>query len=369
MTDTKQSVEWDNSEEAKMKRLLDRGEHMAVSDMMEVSPTLESVVPSYKIPLVIYHGKCADGFSAAWCFYNAQEEMQQAFDFHAGVYGEELPDVDDRIVYMVDFSYKRDVVKEMCRRAKEVWLIDHHKSAIEDCAPLLDIGSVHHQYNFFAYTDMERSGAMLAWDFLHNLYWGEAEEALTKTISRKIVAEAVRGDPEYKLPPLLLDHVQDRDLWKFKLPGTREINAALFSHEYTFENWDKLMNISNTSGQVVDRLNLWKEGAAIERKHFKDIKELLELTKRIMRIGGYEVPCASLPYTMSSDAAHIMASEWCDGLMFAACYYDTPTHRVFSLRSTERGTDVSVVAQTYNGGGHEHAAGFRVPRDHVLAMM
>ena len=42
--------------------------------------------------------------------------------------------------------------------------------------------------------------------------------------------------------------------------------------------------------------------------------------------------------------------------------------RVFGLRATDEGVDVSEVAKLYGGGGHAKAAGFKVPRGHVLAV-
>jgi hypothetical protein len=98
------------------------------------------------------------------------------------------------------------------------------------------------------------------------------------------------------------------------------------------------------------------EGEAIERKHFKDMREMLAVTMREMLIGGYRVPVANLPYTMASDAGHEMAK----GKPFAACYWDTPKGRVFSLRSSDDGVDVSEVAKQYGGGGHCNASGFTV---------
>lgn len=81
-----------------------------------------------------------------------------------------------------------------------------------------------------------------------------------------------------------------------------------------------------------------------------------------MVIDGFDVPVANLPYTLSSDAGHLMAQ----GEPFAACYWDTPAGRVFSLRSSDAGEDVSAVAKTYGGGGHRNAAGFQVPHSHTL---
>lgn len=94
----------------------------------------------------------------------------------------------------------------------------------------------------------------------------------------------------------------------------------------------------------------------------KDIAELLRVVTREMEIGGHRVLVANLPYTLTSDAGHALAH----GKPFGACYWDTPNGRVFSLRSTEAGIDVAEVAQQYGGGGHKHAAGFRVPFDSPL---
>lgn len=280
-------------------------------------------------PLVIYHGNCADGFSAAWCFWKRYGDQA---DYHAGVYQQPPPDVAGRQVFLVDFSYKRAVVEQMLAVATSVTLIDHHKTAIEDLQPLFRQDSWTGEppvLNFFV--DLERSGATLAWDYL---FPGEAR-------------------------PLLLGHIEDRDLWRFKLPGTREIQANVFSHEYTFETWDRLMS----AGQL-ELLQMTAAGAAIERKHHKDIAELVKVCKRRMTIGAHHVWVASLPYTLTSDAGHLMAQ----GEPFAACYWDTQDARVFSLRSTDDGMDVGDIAKAYGGGGHAHAAGFSVPRTHVLAV-
>ena len=105
------------------------------------------------------------------------------------------------------------------------------------------------------------------------------------------------------------------------------------------------------------------EGEAIERKHHKDVSELVKVCCRRMTIAGHDVPVASLPYTLVSDAGHLMAQNE----PFAACYWDTADGRIFGLRSADDGMDVSAIAKQYGGGGHAQAAGFRVPRDHELA--
>lgn len=260
--------------------------------------------------LCIYHGNCADGFGAATVVRMALGSDN--VEFHSGVYQTPPPDVTGRDVIMVDFSYKRPVLLEMAEKAKSILILDHHKSAAED---LVDLpGTV------TAYFDMDHSGAMLAW-----LHFFPKEN-----------------------PPMLLRHIEDRDLWRFHLEGTREIQANLFSYPYEFEVWERLL--------ASDPCALRSGGEAIERKHFKDINEFIKAAAYRMDIAGYNVPVLNAPYFWSSDAGHIMAK----GEPFAACYWDTPEGRVFSLRSTDEGIDVAEVAKRYGGGGHKHASGFKV---------
>lgn len=280
-------------------------------------------------PLVIYHGKCIDGFSGAWCFNRV---FGDSMEYHPGVYQHTPPDVYDRDVYLVDFSYKREVVLEMLGLARTVTLIDHHKSALDDLWDLGASGLV------TKHSSLEKSGAVLAWEYLQ------------QALGRK-----------EKMPEMLL-HVQDRDLWHFKLEGTRELSEFMFSQEYDFKVWDKIMSMTKH-----ERNKAMTAGALVVQKHFKDLNELLSQLRRTMVIGGVETPVACLPYMMASDGGGMMALT----APFAATYYDTAKHRCFSLRSNATNVnhaDVSSIAAQYGGGGHKHAAGFKVERTHVLAM-
>lgn len=284
------------------------------------------------LPLCIYHGNCVDGFGAAWVvrkFFGVGQ-----VEFHAGFYGEDPPDVAGRDVVMVDFSYKRPVLDEMTVKAHSILILDHHKTASEDLAGLLRPpssgalwveaafpGALSQGVRIAAVFDMQRSGAGLAWDY----FFPRSER------------------------PALIDSIEDRDLWRFVLPHTRAVHANVSSYPQDFDEWDYLM--------VQPILRMAAAGGAIERKHAKDVVELTTAAKRRMIIGGYDVPVANLPYTLSSDAGHLM----CEGEPFAATYMDMPRGRIFSLRSSDAGVDVSEIAKLYGGGGHRNAAGFQAP--------
>lgn len=288
-------------------------------------------------PLCIYHDKCADGFTSAWAVYKA---LGDGVEFFGGVHQNPPPDVTGRDVIMVDFSYKRPIIDEIALAARSVLILDHHKTAEADLADFTSLpvfSSVREEWErsklgdpsarrVNALFDMNRSGALITWEFFH----------------------------PGKSVPNLVQYVSDRDLWQFKLPLSREVNAYIFAHDYAFKNWDYLdaaMRDHMGVQQVGDM------GGAIEKKHHKDVAELTAAFKRRMTIGGHEVWCANIPYTLTSDAGHLMAK----GEPFAACYWDTPEGRVFSLRSTDEGLDVSEIAKQYGGGGHRNASGFRLP--------
>lgn len=305
-------------------------------------------------PLCIYHGNCADGFGAAWVvrkFFG-----HEAVEFFPGTYQNKPPLVEPgRKVIFVDFSYKREaLIPWMLQNGLDVLLLDHHKSAVEDFTGaqyVLDMSKWQGSLGWNRYLDnlgqdmcenvgslvytvfdMERSGAGLAWDFFF----------------------------PNEQRPALIDRIEDRDLWKFRHPDTRAIQAAVFSYPYDFDTWDMLFK--------ADLAVLRTEGEAIERKHHKDVAELVRAFQRFMIIGGHRVPVANLPYTLTSDAGHLMCGPYSthngdEYPPFAACYWDTPDGRVFSLRSREGGMDVSEIAKQYGGGGHKNASGFRVAYD------
>ncbi|MDU4250510.1 phosphohydrolase [Pseudomonas sp.] len=305
--------------------------HPAVAGRIQALTYNDVMQQVRRPPLCIYHANCADGFGAAWVVRKAFPEAE----FHPGRYGDSIPDVAGRIVVLVDFSYSREDLLQMSEIAKGVLIIDHHKTAAEALAGFPQVANCRawtHSAKFgsrtvFTCFDMERSGAGLTWDFFFP------------------------NQPR----PALINHIEDRDLWRFALEGTREVQANLFSYPYDFEVWDQL---AATPAEA-----LRADGIAIERKHHKDIGELLRAVQRSMTIGGHNVPAANLPHIYSSDAGHVMAQN----APFAACYWDTPKGRTFSLRSSDDGLDVSAIAKLYGGGGHRNAAGFSVGYDHPLA--
>lgn len=269
--------------------------------------------------ICIYHGNCCDGMGAAWVVNQALSDKAN-IEFIPASYQEEPPEVAGKDVIIVDFSYKRPVMEQMAKNAASITVIDHHKTARAELEPLLESDLINGIF------DMQKSGAMLTWDWFF----------------------------PHEEPPVLINHIQDRDLWKFELEGTREIQSALYSYPMEMSVWDNIMK--------KDTEELYREGVAIDRAHLKNVNGLVEFFTQRQAIAGYDVPVLNCPYMFASDAGNILAK----GEAFSATYIDTQDNRKYSLRSSaDGGIDVSEIAAKFGGGGHKNAAGFKIALDNL----
>lgn len=278
-------------------------------------------LPLVDMPLVIYHKGCPDGMLAAWCFWKHFGENAQ---YHAGVYNEPPPYCFNRNVFLVDFSYPPTIMTMVAEYAANVTVIDHHKAAVDA------ICALRHE-NINMWCDYSYSSAALAYSYMADVYGGK------------------------KVAPRLINHVQDYDLWKFELAGTREIILSI-SHITDFRDMEGEVNRCQTAA---GREAMVRDGKAIHRYQQGIIRYAVS-AHRLINIGGYQVPVANVPGLLANDvceALHLVSET----NTFTASYYDHEKTRNFSLRSLPDGTDVARIARIYGGNGHKHAAGFKIP--------
>ena len=106
-----------------------------------------------------------------------------------------------------------------------------------------------------------------------------------------------------------------------------------------------------------DRLEgLRQEGATLDRKQQKDIAEIIAAGHHLITLAGHTVPACNVPSVWASDAGHLLAQ----GHPFAACFWIDGEQIAFSLRSAPDGLDVSEITMRFGGGGHRHAAVFKL---------
>lgn len=251
--------------------------------------------------IVLYHAECADGFGGAWAIWRRFPDAKFIPVKHGN---SPPPNLRNERIVIVDFSYDRATLGAMARQTESLLVLDHHITAEKALAGLP-----------YAYFDMKKSGAVLAWEWAH-------EQPV----------------------PWILNYIQDKDLWTWALPSSREINAAIASYPFDFQLWN------NFKQQELER-----EGRAILRYEHELIGKLAAQSV-LVEFQNELVPCAQSAVLTSQIGERLSADA-----PFCIIWHDRDGRRYFSMRSREDGTDVGAIAASFGGGGHTHAAGFSIP--------
>lgn len=257
--------------------------------------------------VVLYHGNCPDGFGgayAAWKFFGKRATYIPLFRSNHPI------EIEGKEVYMIDFMYRPDPTAKLIKNNIKVVAIDHHVSALDSVKLTKE-----HLYS------NEHSGAALAWKYFHG--------------SRKM--------------PRLLKYVEDYDLWKFKVPKTREVSAMLDLFPFDFKAWDKFAGeLENTS----KRKQIEKNGALLLKYQKKLVESLLPEAEEV-QFSGFRAYALNVSIFKSE-----IASELVKRLPpLAIIWSESRGKIVVSLRSNGK-ADVSKIAEKFGGGGHKAAAGF-----------
>lgn len=268
------------------------------------------------IDTVAYHGGCPDGFTA---FIVAQQYYKKQFGLDiVGVpcaYEREAPDFTGKSVLFVDFAFGLEDMKKIAETAKSYFVLDHHLSALRELGDFP-----------FCFFDVERSGAMLAWDFFY---------------------------PGTQAPPLVA-YVQDADLFQWKLPNSKEFTAALETFQHAPQLWNDLLDNPSTMDTVIEMgkgIYSYKQSIVSSALRFADSASWSPLPN-----------CEPLPVAISVVTVYVND--------IGKALYDMKEHEVavlwrrnhksgvyrFFLRSET--VDTSVIAKHFGGGGHRNASGF-----------
>lgn len=275
--------------------------------------------------LILYHAHCNDGFGAAWAAWKALKETGLV-ELHAASYGKEPPyeKINAGInVHIVDFSYPPHQFLNLCSMAKSVTMLDHHKTAFDTYAEYDEPEDF--PENSKVIFAMNFSGAMMAWNYYHPC----------------------------KQPPRIIEHIEDRDLWRFSLDYTKEVHLNLNTLPKELPVWDDLIDRTNRSG--FEFKTFVEGGAAIKRYYEQLIQNILATNKVEVFVDGKRGLACNCPGALASDLGHELANE--SGTFGMTWEETSKAAEKISLRSNGD-YDVSAIAKTFGGGGHKNAAGF-----------
>lgn len=268
---------------------------------------------------VLYHANCYDGLGAAWAI---REQLGDAADYIPVQYGEAPPDVTGKHVIIADFSFSPLVLRIMEEKAASLTLLDHHASAkdmLQDYQCLCP--GTHIEF------DMKRSGAMMAWNHFH---------------------------PNQE-PPLLLQHIQDQDLWNWEMPHSEAFLRNLSSYPMSMQTYDKVANFSSDEYEQFVRQG---QGLVAQFKTFVSEFVNRALPVELDGIQGFHV--ATSHHFRNEVGSALARKRNTFGLLWQV---DSNCIKV-SLRSVDQ-CDVKDIAVRFGGGGHPTAASFNLPLERL----
>ena len=294
------------------------------------------------IDLIIYHWSppngCSDGSIASLCAYlflhkihpnkkiiisnsgTLIEDLKQenTIIFYPAGYGRNiLPSFKNRNVLMCDISFPKQTIDTIIKDASGFLLIDHHESAEKELV------SLDKKYKIF---DMNHSGAWLTWKYFF---------------------------PEEPVP-LLVKYIQSRDIWTKDMENTDAFAYWFDTIPQKFEEYEKyldeekLMDAIKNKGLVYQELN-----------DFYVKNCITYAVPKFTKIGENFYFVVYLNGTiLKSDLGNKLINEF-KMANFSAVYTinDKTNSTAFSLRSSDKHTNVAEVAHLMGGGGHRNASG------------
>ena len=258
---------------------------------------------------VWYHANCADGFAAALAAWYV---LGDDATYEPVRHGRPEPEISpDANLAIVDFAYPREQLLKIADRVSSLVVLDHHRSAARDLEGLP-----------FALFDLEKSGARMAWE-----YWHPGEEC-----------------PEF------IAYVEDRDLWNWKLPESREVALALSQEPFDFGRWSRLsMKHLRSSGKALLGFQNRLVKRAVGKMHWTVLEE-------------HRIPVVN-SLIFQSEIGDELCKKYPEA-PFSGVYYNKGEIEAWSLRSIGE-FDVSEIAARFGGGGHRNASGFARPSQSV----
>lgn len=275
-----------------------------------------------KDSVVIFHARCPDGFGAAFAAWLALGERA---DYYPRNYGDLPPEVPGKQVYILDFCFEPQVMREIDASAASLTLLDHHRTSLEKMARFqCRCGQVHF--------DLTKSGARLAWEHFHP----------TKEV------------------PELIRLIEDRDLWRWRYPETADYLAALDAMPLNFALWQDILQMDASA-----RNRFIERGQAMNVK-FRALSMQTAERALPLEINGVAGLMVNASEQFNSSVGELLAQK--SGTFGAVWWQRSATTISVSLRSIAP-FEVEPLARAFGGGGHPQAAGIVLPIGRIVDLV
>lgn len=296
-----------------------------------------------------------DGWGSAFAIWKALKDTCELL-FIPVQYGQ-LPPYEDLEkfapdkIFIVDFSYGYKILTLLEELYPDITVIDHHKGALPNLQAWLPIKSVNPGAGSYFF-DNDQSGCGLTWNLFHlDDSWNPEEHGSDEL------------QPSAPMPDILA-YVQDRDLWKFELENSKEINAFIATLPNDFEVWDDFY--------LPEAYDCGKAIIAFQQRQIearlKDVR-VVDFNTPYIGIEYAQETFHQIPIVNASENISELGNELCKRFPespFSMSYCDRGDGmRSYSLRSIGD-FDVSAVARAFSGNGHRNSAGFTLSSPDVI---
>ncbi|VFQ74894.1 unnamed protein product [Cuscuta campestris] len=320
---------------------------------------------------VLYHYPCPDGAFAALAahlYFSSLPATTAAATppplfFPNTVYAPlrpgDLPISQIDCVYLLDFVGPPCFLRHLSSLVRRVIVLDHHKTALEMLGAETYAGG-----EVFKVIDMDRSGATIAYDyFLEKLLTATTRDSHNGAANDGSLDRGIR---EFRRLRRLFEYIEDRDLWRWKLPDSKAFSNGLDDLKIEFNARSNPSLFDQSCSLDLDSL-ISQGKMTISRKQ-KLIDDSLERSFIIALGGGTFGHCLAV----NADALFELRSELGNQLAIksrelklrgigAVIYkvHDLKNDEVvkISLRSVDS-EDTTPISQKYGGGGHRNASSF-----------
>ena len=260
-----------------------------------------------------------DGTAGAWVAWKKYGDIAEyiaADDWKVlPEYVTKHTDLGNTEIYIIDFSFSKEVLLDLQSKAKKLVVLDHHVGAKENIQSVRE-----HVYG------EGESGCILAWRYFF---------------------------PGTEIP-LAIQYVSDNDTWTHKMPDYEIVDAYIYKSDNDFTR--------NYFQRIVDELSdekkfeeVKKIGKVLREAYLSTVNKYFERAEEV-EFAGYKVLAVNAPSEIKSELGHRLAQK--TGTFGIIYYYFEGKWR-FSLRSVSD-FDVSEIAKKMGGGGHKNAAAFHI---------
>lgn len=277
----------------------------------------------HKFNYIICHFPCTDGLVSSWIYLRYIDTEHKAKYLGIGA-SDPMPaeDYKDSTVLFLDVCPSREELESLIGVAKLVVILDHHASSKKKVAGLI-------ANNLEIIIADDRAGCQVTWDYFQPL-----------------------GDK-----PWFIDYVADRDIWTWTQKNSAAINKYCFTEgylsDYTGLNKLLLFSKDDFTKAIAEGNAMIKNEQQIIQKHVKYAQRYTFLEKYTVRVVSASV--------LISEIGHAICAQYTD-CDFAAVYEYWLDEDIYHVhcRATRTDIDLSKILEPVGGGGHEHAAAFKV---------